>query len=168
MDYLSKLKAVLTPEQMRFFELLGPPSLVAGEDAARYCGFVAAIFQAVQPQDIQDFIYQRDLIDLEWDVLRYRTAKAQLITNAKNKPYAIDLSNAAANQDDALTARVMGEMVPQLRQLDLMIESAEIRRDRAYRELERRRANLAKQLRTAVKQQTEIDAANDEVAQQAA
>ena len=83
MDYLSKLKAVLTPEQMRFFELLGPPSLVAGEDAARYCGFVAAIFQAVQPQDVQDFIYQRDLIDLEWDVLRYRTAKAQLITNAK-------------------------------------------------------------------------------------
>ena len=49
-----------------------------------------------------------------------------------------------------------------------MIESAEIRRDRAYRELQRRRANLAKQLRTAVKQQTEIDAANDEVAQQAA
>jgi hypothetical protein len=168
MDYMAKLKAVLTPEQMRFFELLGPPSLVAGENAGRYCDFVAAIFQSVQPKDIQDFIYQRDLVDLEWDVLRYRSTKGQLITNAKNRFDAIDLTDPAANDDAALTARVMGPMIPKLRQLDLMIESAEIRRDRAYRELERRRANLAQQLRDAVKQQTEKVVANDETAQRAA
>ena len=98
MDYLAELKKVFTPEQIRFFELLGSPSLVVGEDAGRYWGYVIAIFQCVQPNDFVDFIYQRDLIDLEWDVLRYRTAKAQLITNAKDEPFAIDVFNDAANR----------------------------------------------------------------------
>ena len=141
---------------------------MVGEDADRYWGYVIAIFQCVQPNDFVDFIYQRDLIDLEWDVLRYRTAKAQLVTNAKDEPFAIDVFNDAANQAAALTARVMAPLIPKLRQIDLMIESAEMRRDRAYRELERRRASLAKQLRDAVKQQAAVEAANDEVAQKAA
>jgi hypothetical protein len=71
---------------MQLFELLGPPSVVEGEDIERYCRFVAAIFQSVQSKDIQDFIYQRDLIDLEWDALWYRCAKAHLITNQKKDP----------------------------------------------------------------------------------
>jgi hypothetical protein len=167
MDYLAKLKKVLTPEQMQLFELLGPPSVVAGEDVERYCRFVAAIFQSVQPKDIQDFIYQRDLIDLEWDVLRYRCAKFHLITDEKNDPgVAFGIFGEAT--DDALMARGMARLMPKLRQLDLMMESAEIRRDRAYRELERRRASLAEQLRDAVKKQTETEVANDEDAQEAA
>jgi hypothetical protein len=73
-----------------------------------------------------------------------------------------------AETDDALTAHAIARLMPRLRQLDLMIESAEIRRDRAYRELERRRANFAKQLRDAVKKQIEVEVANDEEAQRAA
>jgi hypothetical protein len=112
----------------------------------------------VQPNDFVDFIYQRDLIDLEWDVLRYRTAKAELITNTEDAP-AIGVFSAA---------RLTAPLIPKLRQIDLMIESAEMRRDRAYRELERRRANLAKQVRDAVKQQAAAEVANDELAHKAA
>jgi hypothetical protein len=115
----------------------------------------------VQPNDFVDFIYQRDLIDLEWDVLRYRTAKAELITNTEDAP-AIGVFSAAR------TARVTAPLIPKLRQIDLMIESAEMRRDRAYRELERRRANLAKQVRDAVKQQAAAEVANGELAHKAA
>jgi hypothetical protein len=57
---------------------------------------------------------------------------------------------------------------PSFRQLDLMIESSEIRRDRAYRELERRRASLAKRMRQAANAQAEVEIANDENAQRAA
>jgi predicted nucleic acid-binding Zn-ribbon protein len=60
-------------------------------------------------------------------------------------------------------AHAIAQLMPRLRQLDLMIESAEIRRDRAYRELERRRANLAKQLRDAVDKQIEVEVANDKL-----
>jgi hypothetical protein len=168
MNSFATLKEVLTPRQMQLFELLGPPSIFAGEDVERYCRFAAAIFKMVRPKDVQDFIYQRDLIDLEWDVLRYRVIKAQMITNAKDEPFARDAFNSAANEDAALTARVVSKMIPQLRQLDLMIESAEIRRDRAYRELERRRTNLVKQLRNAASEQAETEVANDDAARKAA
>lgn len=180
MDYLAELKKVFTAEQVRFFELLGPPSLVAGEDARRYWGFVIAIFQCVKPNDFVDFIYQRDLIDLEWDVLRYRTAKAELINERAPFDFAAlyddddddddDANNndGAANAKAVRPARIAAPMIPKLRQLDLIIESAEIRRDRAYRELERRRASLAKQLREAVKRHDGIEAANDEAARRAA
>jgi hypothetical protein len=182
MDSLERLKKVLTPAQMQLFELLGPPSIVVGEDVERYCRFVAAIFQSVQPKDIHDFIYQRDLIDLEWDVLRYRTAKAELINERAPFDFAglfeddddandgddANEDDGAANANAARQVRIVAPMIPKLRQLDLMMESAEVRRDRAYRELERRRANLAKQLRDAVKQQSESEAANDETVQKAA
>ena len=47
-------------------------------------------------------------------------------------------------------------------------ELRKIRRDRAYRELERRRASLAKRMRQAANAQAEVEIANDENAQRAA
>jgi hypothetical protein len=152
---------------------------MAGEDVDRYWGFVIAIFQCVKPNDFVDFIYQRDLIDLEWDVLRYRTAKAKLIDESTpfdfTGLYDDDDADEEVDKDDGVTnanalrpAQIVAPMIPKLRQLDLMIESAEIRRDRAYRELERRRAVLAKQMREAVRQHDGTEVADDKAARRAA
>jgi hypothetical protein len=167
MNLSSVLAQALSAEEMRLFELFGPPTLVVGEDGERYCRFVVAILRSVAPTDVQDFIFLRDLIDLEWDVLRYRAAKAALIGEQSDKPWHMDPSSNA-NSDAEKSARAVASLMPKLRQLDLMIESAEIRRDRAYRELERRRANLAARLRGAVKDHTGADVVNDHGSQRAA
>jgi len=73
-----------------------------------------------------------------------------------------------APDEPQVIAHAIGMLMPELRRLDRMIESDETRRDRAYRELERRRASLAKQLRDAVKEQAEMHVVNDEATRQAA
>ena len=59
-------------------------------------------------------------------------------------------------------AQAIGSLIHKLRRLDLMIESEETRRDRAYRELEGRRATLAKKMRLAIEEQAELHAVNDD------
>jgi hypothetical protein len=122
----NELKQVLTAEQRKVFELLGPPALVAAEDESRYWDFVAAVVQSAQPADIQDYIYVRDQVDLEWGVLRYRRAKAHLIGQSKsNARMHLLLEDSDASRDTALEDRVIaqavGELMPDLRRLDLMI-----------------------------------------------
>jgi hypothetical protein len=156
---------------MKVFDLLGPPSVVEGEDLERYWRFFAAILHSVQPNDVQDMIYLRDFIDLQWDILRYRSAKAHLIRDAKHNAYMhLRLQDGAASvSEDAVIAQAIGSLIHDLRRLDLMIESEETRRDRAYRELERRKASLANRLRRAIGEQAELHSVNDDVeAQQSA
>jgi hypothetical protein len=164
MNDMTKLHEALTPEQMKVFDLLGPPSVVEGEDLERYYRFFAAIMNSVQPKDVQEMIYLRDFVDLEWDILRYRSAKAHLISHAKhNSHISLPLGLPAASRtEDALMAQAIGSLIHKLRRLDLMIESEETRRDRAYRELEGRRATLAKKMRLAIEEQAELHAVNDD------
>jgi hypothetical protein len=161
MNWLDKLRQVLAPEDMRMFDLLGPPSLASGADGERYCRFVEAIVRSVSPDDLGDLIYLRDLIELEWDIMQYRSAKVTLISDQANKFWNVD-PDSSTNDAATLSARAITNNVPKLRQLDLMIESSEIRRDRAYRELERRRAHLAKRLRDAVDRHSGAEIANDQ------
>jgi hypothetical protein len=149
------------------FDLLGPPTVARGEDGEQYCRFVTAMIRSVSPVNVGDVLYVRDVIDLEWDVLRYRSAKAVLINDQSGKLWTMNL-DSNDNDDATRSARAITWDVPKLRQLDLMIESAEIRRDRACRELERRRAHLATRMRQAANVQAEVQIANDENAQRAA
>ena len=167
MSWWDRLRKTLEPEEMRLFDLLGAPTVARGEDGEQYCRFVTAIIRSVSPDDVGDLLYLRDLIDLEWDVLRYRSAKAALINDQSSKPWTMNL-DSNDNDDATRSARAIIGDVPKLRQLDLMIESSEMRRDRAYRELERRRASLAKRMRQAANAQAEVEIANDENAQRAA
>jgi hypothetical protein len=158
------LNQALSPKQRKIFELLGPPSLVAGEDESRYWQFVAAVVQTANPNDIQDHIYIRDEIDLEWSVLRYRRAKAHLITQSKSDSRTHLMLEGMSHDtapEDQVIAHAIGELIPDLRRLDLMIEAAEVRRDRAYRELERRRGKFAKEVRKAVAEQSRLEASRE-------
>jgi hypothetical protein len=158
-SYSKELQKALSPEQFKMFELLGPPAIVSGEDVGRYYRFFAAVVQTMQPQDIQDCIYVREQIDLEWSILRYRNAKARIIGQAKNLARSyVQHCDVPQNSEDEIIARAIQEKLPHLRRLDLMIESEEVRRDRAYREIERRRAVLAKKLRDTIKQQAKVHA----------
>jgi hypothetical protein len=60
------------------YEILGPPPLVRGESAAVYNAFAERIRTQINPTDIFEELWVRDLADLSWDILRYRLLKAKL------------------------------------------------------------------------------------------
>lgn len=59
---------------------LAPPPLIAGEDHAAYDDLLARISAALQPGDILEDIWVRDVVDMVWDALRLRRLKTQLLT----------------------------------------------------------------------------------------
>jgi hypothetical protein len=59
--------------------LFGPPQLLQGEDAAAYEELLSRVRAAVTPADIIDEIFIADVVSLEWEVLRWRRLKANLM-----------------------------------------------------------------------------------------
>ena len=54
----------------------GPPPLLEGEDVAAYDELLARVSEGVQPNDILEEIWVRDIVDLVWETLRLRRMKA--------------------------------------------------------------------------------------------
>ena len=56
----------------RHFDLdcIGPPGLFEGEDAAGYDNLLARIWGALQPRDVFEQIWARDIVDLVWEIFR--------------------------------------------------------------------------------------------------
>jgi hypothetical protein len=68
-----------TPTRVVFF---GPPPLLEGEDAAAYDALLAEVSGAVNPSDIIEEIWARDVVDITWEILRWRRLKANVLTTA--------------------------------------------------------------------------------------
>jgi hypothetical protein len=60
--------------------LLGPPQLLSGEDQNRYDKLEADLHAAVNPKDIFEKLWLRDLVDHEWEILRWRRLTVALVT----------------------------------------------------------------------------------------
>jgi hypothetical protein len=54
------------PERTRRLAWLGPPPLFEGEDRAAYDGLLARISGAMNPADIFEEVWVRDIVDLSW------------------------------------------------------------------------------------------------------
>src|ERR1700690_244240 len=83
---------------------LGPPPLVAGEDAKGYDRLLALVADVVRPGDIMEIIWIRDFVDEEWEILRFRRAIANLIKATKPKVLSGALREAM-NDDHAFDPR---------------------------------------------------------------
>ena len=59
--------------------LLSSPVLLAGEDAAAYHEFLSRVRTAINPVDIIDEMFIADVVSLEWEVLRWRRLKSNLM-----------------------------------------------------------------------------------------
>ncbi len=158
---------------------LGPPPLAEGEHAAAYDELLARISGALQPADILEDIWIRDVVDLVWDVFRLRRLKANLmtaraadgVTNALerlNAGSSTEVARQWAARDEAAVktveaalasagltmagvgARSLSVWLGEFERLERLITSAEGRRHAALRELDRHRATLAQTLRRAV------------------
>jgi hypothetical protein len=71
------------PERLSLF---GQPQLLEGENAADYRELVARLYAAVKPVDIIDEMHTQDVAFLEWDVLRWRRLKFELIRACALEP----------------------------------------------------------------------------------
>ncbi len=128
----NKARAGLSKEEsVRFF---GPPPLIAGEDPAQYEAIRTQILAAVQPLDFLEEILVNDVVNLVWDMRRFR----RLMRNVLNG----DNENVLTPE---FTLRLRMETAERINR---MAAGAEARRNAAWREIDRHRATpLAAALR---------------------
>lgn len=67
------------PSKTREISIFGPPPLVDGEDEEAYDTLFTQVSSAVNPADIVEEIYVRDVVDLTWELLRWRRIKISLV-----------------------------------------------------------------------------------------
>lgn len=164
-------------------ELLGPPPLLPNESRADYEGLKARLKAKIAPRDVLEEIWLRDILDLQWEVLRMRRLKALLLNN--NSPAGLDsllyrrvthqakqtLVEAWGRGDKAAIQEIAGilhqrglsmddvdshtllKTLEPLERIDRMVTQAEGRRNNALREIERSRESAARRLQTALSEE---------------
>ena len=58
---------------------LDPPVLLAGEDIEKYQRLSGQVTAALEPVDVIEVFWVRDVVDLLWEALRLRRLKASLL-----------------------------------------------------------------------------------------
>jgi hypothetical protein len=167
--------------------LLAPPPLIEGENAASYDDLLARISGTLQPADILEEIWVRDVVDLVWDAFRLRRLKAHLLKAAAHEGMAdiigplldwnltgqtsrrwaigdeeavktVETTLAAAGLSmDAVMACTLARKIYEIERIDRMTMAAEARRNAVLREIERHRASFARTLRRTVEDVEEAD-----------
>jgi hypothetical protein len=170
--------------------LAGPPPLLPTERerAAGYDDLLARVSEALQPSDVLEHIWIRDVVDLAWDVWRLRRLKIDLMTAAswegmldvlhpltddpslakgwaRRAPTAVhrveaELAQAGLTMDH-VAARTLGGRIGDFERLERLIANVEFRRNNALREIDMHRAGFGLRLRRRLEEVE--DAEFDEV-----
>lgn len=161
---------------------LGPPALLDGEDKKAYETLHRKIIDYVKPNDVMEEILAREIIDLQWEVMRLRRLKA-VVMNAEQRSAARDLAvplsgfvegvdlinchpkttpeaiaqinivlKAAGVTPDDLAARTLERKLEHFERIDAMTAMAEGRRSRAFQDLVQHRERFAKIVKSAIKE----------------
>ena len=75
----TEIAAPSVPGSAQRLALFGPPPLLEGEDAAAYDQILAIVCATAKPVNIIDEMYIVDAVYWEWEFLRYRRLKSNLI-----------------------------------------------------------------------------------------
>src|SRR5450432_3830685 len=67
---------------MRQNGLFGPAPVITGEDRSAYDQCFKRISAAVKPQDFLMEMWVSDIVNLTWDIIRYRRAKTDFVSAA--------------------------------------------------------------------------------------
>jgi len=137
---------------------LGPPPVIEGEDADAYEQLLAMVIEVVKPVDIMDWFWVRDIADLQWEILRLRRAKANYVE--KEARNAVEVKVLLRDDDTPFPDKldisdvlsVVMSSAERTGRIERIVTAMEARRDRAFREIERHRANSSVRSRRAAKQ----------------
>jgi hypothetical protein len=158
--------------------LAAAPPLIEGESSAGYDELLARICETLQPCDVLEQIWMRDIVDLAWEIFRLRRLKTSLMSAAAHEGMAevlrplvdcpeqfakgwarrsertvrnVEAALAKAGSCmDAVAARTFSARIGDFERIERMLTVAEARRNGALRELDRYRASFALRLRRAV------------------
>jgi hypothetical protein len=138
------------------FSYFGDPPLVAGEDRRKYSKFLDDLIASVKPTDIFENIWVGEYAYLHWEVIRLRRISVGLINTHYAESKADPLprfgrSGTDADRDGDI-AEIVARHIDVLNSLEGMTATAELRRNAAYREIERHRAGLGDRVNRAVEQ----------------
>src|ERR1700694_3498430 len=65
--------------------LLGPSWIVEGEDPQLYEDLLAQVGAAVQPRDLIDWLFLKDVVALTWEIQRTRRHRASLMRTTRDE-----------------------------------------------------------------------------------
>jgi hypothetical protein len=165
--------------------LFGVPPVLSTEDPNLYWDVFDRFAEFVDPKNIMEWFWVKDIVDLSWEIARLRRYRAQQIERARdNKNAAIEYArehaderglsldpptpaqiearqNAPRLDTEADSASLLMSDLDTYETIDKLLMSAELRRDRILRELDFRRERIAPLLRK--KSDELIDASADAV-----
>ena len=164
-------------------DLLGPPPLLPSESAADSEGLRARLRAKIAPRDVVEEIWLRDILDLQWEILRMRRLKGRILSSSspsglesllnrrvdylKIRRYAEDWGNGnkeRIHEIESLLNRLglsrldidahsLLKMLDPLERIDRLIAQAEARRNNALREIEKSREAAARRMRAAISEE---------------
>ena len=104
-----------------------------------------SIRRVIEPRNIIEWLWVKDLVDLCWEIDRLRRFKKLLI----DKELDDEGEKAAGPEIEADSIHLLSNLLPSYETIDKLLVANEVRRDRILRELELRRERIAPLLRKA-------------------
>ena len=145
--------------------LFGKPPLLRGEDDGVYHSLMEAFAMRVEPTDVIEWWWLKGVTDDTWDIRRLQRIKVLIVELQRDMVFDSRRMLAASCCDEDAeyepvpmpdsekdSAALLKGCINEYRHIDKLIESAERRRDRKLREIERRREDFARRLRKASKE----------------
>ena len=142
--------------------LFGDPPLLRGEDDSLYYTLMEQFADLVEPKDMIEWWWVKDMTDHTWEIRRLRRFKVLFVELQRDQTHENQkmLATVGLDEDEEPepvplpdsekdSAKFFMYLIDRYKGVDRLIASAELRRDRTLREIERRRENLARRLRNA-------------------
>ena len=138
--------------------LIFQPSLLSFESQREYRQPADAIRDHISPQDILEEIWTSEIVEGEWEIVRLRRSKGQIVNLDKlvslRNLLQLILPHASDAEIDDLTRRrftnkeIRKQVTTLLHSIDLddsaiEVEAYRSRRDKSFRQIEDRRAGIA-------------------------
>jgi hypothetical protein len=147
--------SLLVPAEVQ--ALFGDPPLLLGEDNGLYYTLMDHFTKLVEPKDIIEWWWVKDMTDHTWEIRRLRRFKVLFFELQRDHTQGDrDMRHLIEKRDFSIVpdsekdwADVFMGLIDRYKGVDKLIASAELRRDHTLREIERRRENLARRLRNA-------------------
>ena len=164
-------------------DLLGPPPLLPSDSVADYEGLRARLRAKIVPRDVVEEMLLRDILDLQWEVLRMRRLKSRILSSGRptglqslldRRVVCYELSKLVDGLGrgeketikqiekvlkqfglsvDDIDAHTLLKTLDPLERIDRTISHAESRRNNAVREIEKSRDATARRMRMALSEE---------------
>ena len=161
----SGLPSPVPPDEVQ--ALFGEPPLLRGEDVGLYNELMGQFAKIVEPKDMIEWWWVKDITDHSWEIRRLRRFKVLFVEVGRDQLFEIiQMRMLPMDEEDEEAeapkyvpppvpdsekdlAHLLMYRINQYNSVDKLIASAELRRARTLREIERRREYLAQRLRKA-------------------